>query len=342
MLNIDNTIPIFRYESKNFNFHLNDCNKRDSEFDTVLMKKWLQAESDGVFRYNLKIAEWKILEGKHHYLVQLNLDRVWNRRKPENISSMLQPFDASRFNFTKLPNREIFFDIGDGSGNDIIAGNVSPIESGHCLLLHQRFQCLSQQVTKNSLCKALELLLLSNSPLCAHASVNHLHWHLYYLKHQMPLECIEISELIHPVFLLTNVPSNGFCLKLSSFSGNSIDCLNQLTFWVYLIVDYLQKHEIAHNVYITRAKTKPNESIYDDVRIYIWARKSSCGVKNTTAFVPAVSELFGHIVTGTEEAYRNLNENTIAEILTDITEDTFNAVKGEIFNLVKKNVSNDI
>lgn len=76
---------------------------------------------------------------------------------------MSQPFDPNRFNFTKLAHQEILFDVGNSDTNDVIAINVSPLEQGHCLLLTERFKCLPQVMTKHSLRKAIELLLLSNS-----------------------------------------------------------------------------------------------------------------------------------------------------------------------------------
>ena len=64
----------------------------------------------------------------------------------------------------------------------------------------------------------------------------------------------------------------------------------------YLIIKFLQDNELAHNVFITRAKCKPESEVFDDIRVYIWARKPSFGIKNEIAFVPAACELFGHIV----------------------------------------------
>lgn len=89
-------------------------------------------------------------------------------------------------------------------------------------------------------------------------------------------------------------PAKGFCLKLSSFKN-----IKNLVSKSFLIINYLQLHQIAHNVYITRAKSKSGDRWYNDVRIYIWARKSFTGIKNTIAFKPAVCELFGHLsITG--------------------------------------------
>ena len=76
---------------------------------------------------------------------------------------MRQPFDPNRFNFMKISEKEILFDVGNGDGNDVLAVNISPILWSHCLLLTQRFSGLPQSVTLYSFQKALEILLLSNS-----------------------------------------------------------------------------------------------------------------------------------------------------------------------------------
>lgn len=67
--------------------------------------------------------------------------------------------------------------------------------------------------------------------------------------------------------------------------------------WAFLIIDYLQNKQIAHNIYITRGKSniKENKKEYRDVRIYIWARKSTQGAKDIHAFNLAACELFGHL-----------------------------------------------
>ncbi|OAD55800.1 GDP-D-glucose phosphorylase 1, partial [Eufriesea mexicana] len=127
----------------------------------------------------------------------LNIDRGQKRRSPENIISMNQPFNENNFNFTKLKPGEQIIDLNKDE-DDIIAVNVSPLEYCHSLLLPQRDKQLPQAITKYSLFKAIELFSLSSSlylrvvfnSLCAHASVNHLHWHLYYLNWKMLLEYI--------------------------------------------------------------------------------------------------------------------------------------------------------
>lgn len=39
--------------------------------------------------------------------IQLNIQRAKERRKPEFIESLQQPFDPNRFNFTKVKSGEI-------------------------------------------------------------------------------------------------------------------------------------------------------------------------------------------------------------------------------------------
>lgn len=90
--------------------------------------------------------------------------------------------------------------------------------------------------------------------------------------------------------LLINYPAKGFCLKLSNFKS-----IRDFVSQTFLVVNYLQLQQVAHNVYITRAKSRPNDDLYNDIRIYIWARKPFIGVKDTIAFIPAVCELFGHL-----------------------------------------------
>ncbi|KAF7395633.1 hypothetical protein HZH68_009683 [Vespula germanica] len=312
--------------------------ENESEFDIKLKQAWEKAQKDKVFRYVLNISNWRVLEGPYKLLAQLNPDRAFRRRTPEHITTMLQPFDSTKFNFTRLPESEIMFKIQNEGYSDIIAVNVSPIEWCHSLIIIKYLQCLPQSITQYSLQKAIEILLLSSSPyfrvaynsLCAFASVNHLHWHLYYLKHNMLLEYIDVQPYQGSLFLLENFPSKGFCFKLSS--SNKIEIFVSS---IFSLVNYLQKHQIAHNVYVTRAKTISSKEVHDDVRAYVWARKSHVDVKDTTLFNPAVCELFGHISIKTEEIYQNLTEAAIVKILDHITKESYLLIKNDLHKIIQ-------
>lgn len=99
----------------------------------------------------------------------------------------------------------------------------------------------------------------------------------------------ELECLADQVYILKDYPARGFCLKLSSFPGKNLE--NFVT-KIFFIIEWLQNNEVAHNIAITRAKSL-GQDFYDDVRVYIWATKISTGIKDTSAFVPAVSESFG-------------------------------------------------
>lgn len=99
-----------------------------------------------------------------------------------------------------------------------------------------------------------------------------------------------VCSYVPGVHLLIDYPAKGFCLKLSCFKD-----MRDFVSRAFLIVSFLQASRVAHNVYITRAKLQPDRESYDDVRIYIWARRTSTGIKDTAAFIPAVCELFGHL-----------------------------------------------
>ncbi|RLU16578.1 hypothetical protein DMN91_010646 [Ooceraea biroi] len=335
----DRQIPMFSYDEGDFNFTVKPYDETESSLDRILRRTWQRAEEAKLFRYTLNIRSCKTLRGKYRFLAQLNPDRALHRRKPQSITSMLQPFSPMGFNFTKLTPQETLFDVGNGDGNDVVAINASPLEQGHSLLLTERFKCLPQVVTEHSLRKAIELCLLSGSrylrfafnSLCAHASVNHLHWHLYCLKQEMPLEYIDTRSYVSGVRLLVDYPAKGFCLKLSSFQD-----IGDLVARAFLVANYLQACQVAHNVYITRARSRASSELYDDVRIYIWARKSSTGVKDTTAFIPAVCELFGHLSIRDEEIYDKLTENDVIEDLNDITEEYFSLLRDELKDILEK------
>ncbi|XP_014209959.1 GDP-D-glucose phosphorylase 1 [Copidosoma floridanum] len=327
-------ITHYKYNERNFNHQIQDLNEL-SQFDKIFIEKWSAVEQNNVFRYSVKSQQYKVLEGQYGFYALLNTQRATMRRTPEEIMSMEQPFDCNKFNFTKISQKEILFDIGDGQGNDVIAVNISPILWSHSLLLTQRFNGLPQNVTLYSLQKAVEVILLSKSinmrvlfnSLCANASVNHLHWHLYYLDHRMLLEWIPVQSFIDSVYILEGFPAKGFCIMLSSFEDRDI---NKYVSHAYTVISCLQKNKIAHNIYITRSTSDPERKNYDDVRIYIWARSSSYGAKNTEDFIIAACECFGHLIIRTTEAYERINEEYVSGCLQDITTKEFSLAQQKI------------
>ncbi|XP_058801334.1 GDP-D-glucose phosphorylase 1 [Phymastichus coffea] len=334
------TIEHFKYDKKDFHFVTSSENE-DSKFDIVFKERWSKLEQDNILRYSVEHLEEKVLEGKYGFFAQLNINRATNRRKPEEITSMFKPFDPNSFNFTKILDKEVLFDIDSGNGDNIISVNVSPILWSHSLLLPQRFKCLPQQATLYSFKKAIELLLLSNSvnmrilfnSLCANASVNHLHWHFCYLNQRMFLETAPLRILVDYLCIIEDFPSKGFCIKFLSFKEKNID---DFVAYAYKIVAYLQLNEIAHNIYITRSKSNPDKLEFDDIRIYIWARRPNYGVKNTKDFIIAACEVFGHLPIRTQEGYDSITEEYVSKCLENVTTNIFTKVKEKLVKFLQE------
>lgn len=131
---------------------------------------------------------------------KLNPDRGSKRRPPEQIATLTQPFDPTRFHFNLVAPQEVLLQLrpwwDDQAHDHSLLINVSPLETGHVLLTPHRSQNRAQALSRDGLRLALELALLSRDPnfrvgfnsLCGYASVNHEHYHAYYLQHRLYLE----------------------------------------------------------------------------------------------------------------------------------------------------------
>ncbi|XP_067140606.1 GDP-D-glucose phosphorylase 1 [Centruroides vittatus] len=342
----------FRYSDDDFYFEVDSSRKIDSKFDKMLKQKWEDAMDKGYFRYKLNFLESKILEGKYGFVAQLNVKRAVERRKPQMVSSIDMPFDPKLFNFTKVKEEEILFYVGrnnedeekSGSGNMIphcLLINVSPLEYCNSLLVPYINSCLPQCITEGGLQLAVEIVLLSQNhnlkagfnSLGAYASVNHFHFHIYYLSSNLYLETSREKYLCDSCYLISEYPAEGF-----AFQVTGIDCKKTVRM-VNKLVQFLKDNGIAHNIFITRGSTfeEANEGItpvvYKAVRIYVWARKSSFGAKNDEAFNPALCELAGHLPIKNEKGFSRISESRVEDVLYQACHDTFLAVKGRVEEL---------
>ncbi|XP_074256123.1 tubulin polyglutamylase TTLL13 isoform X6 [Saimiri boliviensis] len=267
-----------------------------SPFDAALCSAWRQRVELGLFRYRLRDLQTQILPGAVGFVAQLNVERGAQRRRPQTIMSVRQAFDPEQFNFNKIQPGEVLFCLrrepdlpGMLQQEDILVViNVSPLEWGHVLLVPEPARGLPQRLLPGALKMGVEAVLLSLHPgfrvgfnsLGGLASVNHLHLHGYYLAHRLPVEHAPSAPLdpgghLH---LLQGLPAPGF---LFYCRGPGPD-LEALISRVCRATDYLTNHEIAHNLFVTRGappgKTSPSSAL-TGVRVILWARKSSFGIK---------------------------------------------------------------
>lgn len=86
-------------------------------------------------------------------------------------AQVCQDFDPKRFNFTKVPQKEILFQLDEtahaasmeqsaalGDSPNLVLINVSPIEYGHVLLVPRVMDCLPQVLFHTDLCHQQWLL----------------------------------------------------------------------------------------------------------------------------------------------------------------------------------------
>lgn len=124
------------------------------------------------------------------------------RRKPQIITSIVQPFNDDLFNFKKVKECEVLLRCQDRLDTDSTHGTVtflvndSPLTKFHALICPRLDDGLSQVMTKECIEFAIDLIAgfndrcyrLGYNSLGAFASVNHLHLHLIHVEEKMYAE----------------------------------------------------------------------------------------------------------------------------------------------------------
>ncbi|XP_024622272.1 GDP-D-glucose phosphorylase 1 [Neophocaena asiaeorientalis asiaeorientalis] len=306
-----------------------------SRFDSALCLAWRQRMELGLFRYCLGELQTQTLPGAVGFVAQLNVERGVQRRSPQNIRSVRQAFDPEQFNFNQIRPGEVLFrlhrepDLPSAAlqqDDILVVINVSPLEWGHVLLVPEPTRGLPQRLLPGALQAGVEAVLLSSHPgfrvgfnsLGGLASVNHLHLHGYYLAHRLPVEGAP-SKPLDPggrLHLLQDLPAPGF-LFYTSGPGPDLEALISR---VCRATDYLADHEIAHNLFVTRGappgKTSSSSAL-TGVRVILWARKSSFGIKEGEAFNVALCELAGHLPVKTSQDFSSLTEAAALAVIRD-------------------------
>uniref|UniRef100_G3MPU4 GDP-D-glucose phosphorylase 1 n=1 Tax=Amblyomma maculatum TaxID=34609 RepID=G3MPU4_AMBMU len=313
-----------------------------SRFDQLLKTKWGEAMASGHFWYKLDKLETRILPGKYNFVAQLNPKRAQERRKPQHVTSVCMPFDGSLFNFTKLKEAEMLFclknsnnEIGKGAGHWVVI-NVSPLEYCNSLLVPSLEKCLPQVLTAESLSLAIETILLSSSinfrmgfnSLGGFASVNHQHFHVYYLEQRLYIETARVSHLRSECYEIIDYPAKGFAFQVTNANKEAV------VRDVMVLVSMLLKSSTAHNLFMTRGTSFQADASDSTekpvVRVYLWARQSCYGAKDESAFNVALCELAGHIPMKNEEGYQAASEDSVAQELQKICDKTFAEVRSQL------------
>ncbi|KAL6106980.1 gdpgp1 [Pungitius sinensis] len=308
-----------------------------TKFDTTIQAGWTDRMKAGLFRYHLGDLQTRILPGPYGYVAQLNIERGLERRKPQEILSIQQEFNAEQFNFNKINPEEILFEMIKGveGGSEkgqlhepcrmVVLVNVSPLEFGHCLFVPHPSGCFPQVMTSFAIQVGIESVLLSSDPgfrvgfnsLGAFASVNHLHLHGYYLQHQLKIESTPVKPL---------VPEKGFYGLLDFPAGflfyTESERVAEVAEAICQVTNFLVDGNIAHNLFLTRGcppcertQSEKEHCSRKGVRVAVWPRASCFGAKEESAFNVALCELAGHLPFKNKKDYEFISEREVIGII---------------------------
>lgn len=292
-----------------------------SRFDRALLGAWQDRMARGLFRYRLGELPTRVLPGAMGLVAQLNPQRATQRRPPQAIRSLTQPFDPQQFNFTRIRPGEVLLCLRRRSGGDpppldrvLVAINVSPLERGHVLLLPEPALGLPQALTPQLLRFGLEAVLLSTQPgfrvgfnsLGALASVNHLHLHAFYLAHPLRVELAPAEPLLPEggPALLRDVPAPAL---LFYTAGTELRAVAEA---VCGLAAGLAARGLAYNVFATRG-APPAGGAAAGLRVLLWARRPSFEEpEEPDEAVPAVAlcELAGYLPLPAAAPFAELSE----------------------------------
>ncbi|KAF5749992.1 GDP-L-galactose phosphorylase 1-like [Tripterygium wilfordii] len=347
--------------------NLMERQKLTSFLHNLLLGQWEDRRSRGLFLYDVTACDSKIISGKYGFIAQLNEGRHLKKRPTEfRVDQVLQPFDDSKFNFTKVGQEEVLFRFersndreshfypcmpvtADSSSPNVVAINVSPIEYGHVLLIPRVSECLHQRIDHESFLLALTMAREAADPFFrlgynsfgAFATINHLHFQAYYLAVRFPVEKA-------PTQIITRMAGQGqqdrgvivsnlldYPVRGLVFEGEGENTTRDLSNAVASSCISLQNNNIPFNVLISDCGN----------RIFLfpqcYSEKQALGEVNQeildTHVNPAVWEISGHIVLKQKKNYDDASEAYAWRLLAEasLSETRFREVKALILEALR-------
>ncbi|CAK7324900.1 unnamed protein product [Dovyalis caffra] len=358
-------LPIYAFKKDGSNLNGNSVVKSSEEqpqicfLHNLLLGQWEDRMSCGLFRYDVTACDTKIIPGRYGFIAQLNEGRHLKKRPTEfRVDMVLQDFDETKFNFTKVGQEEVLFRFeqsndqkshffpsappitADSKTSSVVAINVSPIEYGHVLLIPQVLNCLPQRIDHESFLLALHLAKEAADPffrvgynsLGAFATINHLHFQAYYLAAPFPVEKAPSKRIMTmkglrdkgvTVSQLLNYPVRGLVFE----GGNTMQDLSDS---VASSCIFLQNNNIPFNVLIADCGR----------RIFLfpqcYAEKQALGEVSQELLDaqvnPAVWEISGHIVLKRRQDFEDASETYAWRLLAEVSlsKKRFQEVKADI------------
>ncbi|XP_072945610.1 GDP-D-glucose phosphorylase 1 [Epargyreus clarus] len=263
----------------------------------------------------------------------LNPNRGTKRRLPQDFNNVCTPMDDDKFNFTKVPTKEIMFTLtkdNKESEKHAILINVSPLNRYHSLLCPSIYKRLPQIVSQDSLKLALEIMLfiedrelkVAFNSQCAFASVNHLHYHLLFEHRTLPVEKAKCKQIKGSLYCLEDYIVPAFYFDVTQVIDEALPPISKL------LVCLLQK-SIPHNIFITLGQSIKDPQ-QNAIRVFIWPRKSCSGMMKLAAFSIAACELAGWFTMYDILEFEDMKREGLEEELAKWKYDGFNELCEEI------------
>uniref|UniRef100_A0A182T712 GDP-D-glucose phosphorylase 1 n=1 Tax=Anopheles maculatus TaxID=74869 RepID=A0A182T712_9DIPT len=297
----------------------------DAVLQRLLETSWSDRHDACVgFRYRLDIERERVAEGRFGFVILLNQKRLTERRQPYEFL-LDTPFDASRFNFTRIDPAEIQLELCGPFPTTILINN-SPVTVYHSLVVPDRQGQHSQVLTPAGIRVPFELLIRLpdrryrigyNSP-GAQASVNHLHLHLLRIDTDLYVQHTELIPVrgIPMVHRLPNhLPAQGYCFVVR----DPIRDLEPVCAGLRKLIGMLMEREMAHNLFWTWSHLEQGV----EIRAFVFPRAKQCANKMACSFNTAFLELCGFVSVGEVSDYEQLTEDSIVQALREAQGDVY-------------------
>lgn len=293
---------------------------RHTSFDHLLLTRWKTANDQGIMRYHFQKLKnkQKILAGKNNLNLQLNEQRGEKKRnKLTNFSSTREPVNTNCFNFNRVRKEEIITRLQvqieqDKKIEALLLVNDAPFELASSLLIPQPEMLLPQLANQYSIAIAIAIIASSSlqslrvgfNGLCAGASVNHAHWHVYLHEDstsiigQLPIQNYVLQDWIVPCLAFEIDPLNEQqCFQISHFVDQLLNKVLNLHLCESSIL-----HPLSYNLLLLR-NDQGNR-----IRFMLWPRWAEMNVKSSMEIEPAICELGGLFICKRLEQFNNLTE----------------------------------
>lgn len=311
----------------------------------AMLGLWEMCQEKDLFRYDITTCTTKTLPGKFGFVSQLNEGRAQKKRPTEfRKDKVVQAFDETKFNFTKVCMQEVLFQFetkaSDGTeivensttgrSPDLVMINVCPIEYGHVLLVPRVLDRLTQIVDPSTMSLALQFASAIGSPyfrlgynsLGAFATINHLHFQGYYLMAPYPVERAPTKLIQDTAFdpkyvtvsELVGYPVKGWVFEMSAGFDHSLEPVASA---VGRVCMKLQEMNVPHNLLICDC----------GARVFLWpqcyAEKQAKGVVPDKLLElnvnPAVFEIAGHMILKTRRDFEEMTQMQIWKFLAEVS-----------------------